>query len=438
MSFIDRPAMLALSGSPDRFGLRHATASQTARDAFAAATEALALHRPELGPSLARALEAAPDMVAAHALRGFANVMLARPETIALGRAASSEARAVARAATADETALLDALAEAVDGRLTDAADTLDRRLADNPTALLLVKLSHALRFMAGDVAGMRRTIGLVRPAWNDHVAGYGFFLGCHAFTLEESGEFAGAIRLGRLAALIEPRDAWALHAVAHAHEMRHEVAAGIDWIERNRAGWSGAGNFAFHLAWHLALFHLDRGDHARVLDLYDREIRPAGAAPSEEFRDVANAVSILWRLRQHGVQVGGRWRELADIARRRRGETALLFATLHHLLALLATGDRAAAGELRAAIARRAETCPVARDAALPLADALIAGVAFGAELRRLQLLGGSHAQRDVFVRSLALAARAAGNAGALAGILAARRRLKQDDAFVALLETA
>ena len=59
---------------------------------------------------------------------------------------------------TEDERALLDALALGTEGRLLSAADRLDLALDRNPQALLLVKLSHTLRFMAGDVPGMLRT----------------------------------------------------------------------------------------------------------------------------------------------------------------------------------------------------------------------------------------------------------------------------------------
>ena len=48
---------------------------------------------------------------------------------------------------------------------------------------------------------------------------------------------------------------------------------------------------------------------------------------------------------------------------------------------------------------------------------------------------LGGSNAQRDVFVRTLAGIAADRGDAHALERILAVRRRLKRDDRFVAVL---
>ena len=97
-------------------------------------------------------------------------------------------------------------------------------------------------------------------------------------------------------------------------------------------------------MAWHLALFHLEAGDHDRVLGIYDTQVRPR---PTDDFRDVANAVSLLWRLEQEGVSVGGRWGELGAIAMRRRRDTTLTFASLHNLLALIAMGEIDAAWEL-------------------------------------------------------------------------------------------
>ncbi|WP_204324926.1 hypothetical protein, partial [Stenotrophomonas maltophilia] len=75
----------------------------------------------------------------------------------------------------------------------------------------------------------------------------------------------------------------------------------------------------------------------------------------SEEFRDTANAVSFLWRLRQEGVDGGDRWRELADIARRHRRDTTLVFASLHYLLALVAAGDLSSARDVALALRSRA-----------------------------------------------------------------------------------
>jgi hypothetical protein len=423
----------------DRFGTVHQTTHRDAVSAFGDAVEAIAAHRPESVAAIDRALACDPNLVAAHAVRGFGGVILARAETVAAARLARDAAHAAGRqcdSLTADEAVLLEALDHAVEGRLLAAASALDRHLRHRPHALLLIKLSCSLRFMAGDPAGMRHMTTRVLPAWQPDSAGYGFVLGCHAFALEETGDLAAAEHLGIEAVEREPKDAWAMHAVAHVYEMTGRTSDGIAWIERTRPLWKDCNNFTFHLAWHLALFHLEQGRHALVLDLYDRNIR---ATQTEDFRDVANAASLLWRLRQDGIDVGGRWQELADIAHRRRQDTTLVFASLHHLLALTATGDLGAAGAILLALQRAAassgDQARAAAEAGVPLARVLLAPAATVDETisAALPLLGGSHAQRDLFMRVLLERAARDGDATMLGRLLSARRARKRDDRFAA-----
>jgi tetratricopeptide (TPR) repeat protein len=438
MTYMPRHAMPGVG--IDRFGMRHGSDAPAALAAFAEATEGLAAYRADTLPAVERALAAEPAMFAAGALKGLLLLLAGRAETFSAARAVCAELPQPA--ATADEAALGMALHAGVTRGPLAAAGVLDAHLARRPELLLLVKLSTMLRFVGGDAAGMRGTTARVLPSWSPSLPGYGYVLGCHAFALEEAGEYPAADRAGRLAVELAPHDAWAVHAVAHVHEMTHRPADGAAWIEARRPGWQGCNNFANHLSWHLGLFHLELGDVARVLEVYDRDIR---ADRSEDSRDYTNAVAMLWRLRQHGVDVGARWAELAEIARRRRAETTLVFAALHRLLALLAVGDRSAARDVAAALAAAAdgadEQSQVAARVGARLAEALLAAVQpggavpLGGLVQQLFLLGGSHAQRDLFVRSLALLAGRRGDRAALADLLAARRQLKRDDRFLDLL---
>ncbi len=432
------PSRAPLGFGTDRFQMRHGTNSPAALAAFAEATEGLAAYRTDTMPAVERALAAEPTMLAARALRGLLLLLAARAETLEMARGITEALAPVA--ATEDEVALTAALHAGVARGPLAAAGVLDTALAARPDRLLLVKLATMLRFLGGDGAGMRATTAQVLPAWSPAQPGYGYVLGCHAFALEEAGEYPAAEHAGRLAVELAPHDAWAVHAVAHVYEMTHRPGDGEAWIEARRPGWQGCNNFGRHLAWHLALFHLDQGHADRVLEIYDTEIRPDR---SEDMRDYTNAVAMLWRLRQHGVAVGARWAELADIAARRRGEVTLVFAALHRLLALVATGDLRAARDVAAALAAADgtdEQAQVAKRIGARLAMALLAPatdavVPLRGLTEQLFRLGGSHAQRDVFVRSLALLAGRRGDSAALADLLAVRRRLKRDDRFLDLL---
>jgi len=237
-----------------------------------------------------------------------------------------------------------------------------------------------------------------------------------------------------------QPDDVWAQHALAHVFETGGRIVEGIAWLEEARASWAQANNFRFHMSWHLALLHLALGRQTKVLELYDREIYPQ---PSSDFRDVANAVSLLWRLRQDGVDVGNRLAVLADGARQRIGDTQLIFAALHDLLALLAFGDAKGALQLIDRLRLRASSSTgdqsrVARDIGIPLAEALESAYAagmIGTELeqltRRMPQLGGSHAQRDVFLRTLIASAADAGAKGLAQKLLAFRHTIRSQDRF-------
>jgi tetratricopeptide (TPR) repeat protein len=426
----------------DRFYGQHTSEAPSAIAAFEEAVLAVAAHRP-LGDALQRALAADPDLVAAHALMGFGAILLGRAETMSAALGACEAARRAARPGkdlTSGEKVLLAALEHAAAGRLRQAAASLETHLETAPEDFLAAKIAHALRFMLGDRAEMLRLTGdLVARAPTDG-AGYGFLLGCHAFGLEECGHYPEAEDIGRNAVAREPADSWGLHAVSHVFEMTGRMDEGREWLSASRKTWLRCNNFSFHMAWHLALLHLETGDHGAVLAIYDEEIRPV---QTDDFRDMSNAVSMLWRLEQEGVDVGGRWVGLYEIARRRRADTTYVFASLHYLLALIAVGDMTAAEELVEAIRqRRADGCDQARVAkyiGLPFAEALIrlpgqcarSGPCLTEMARRLQATGGSHAQRDVFMRSLMAVAIRSQDYPSLRAIAAFRRELRHEDRF-------
>src|SRR3954469_23187633 len=144
----------------DRYFGQHSTASSAAVGHFETAVLAVAEHRPGAVDALDRALAADPDLIAAHALGGFAAVLLARPEFDAQIRVSLEAAKAASRRrrATESERVLVVALERAAGGWLLEAAVQLEARLASEPHDLLALKLAHTLRFMGGDLPGMLRT----------------------------------------------------------------------------------------------------------------------------------------------------------------------------------------------------------------------------------------------------------------------------------------
>ena len=103
-------------------------------------------------------------------------------------------------------------------------------------------------------------------------------------------------------------------------------------------------------MSWHAALFHLERHDADKAVQIFDDEVWPRA---SEDFRDISNAVSLLHRLESRGVPVGSRWRSVAEAAALHVRDRTYAFACLHHLIALLAARRRADAAVLLDAMER-------------------------------------------------------------------------------------
>ncbi|ODN72603.1 hypothetical protein A6302_00095 [Methylobrevis pamukkalensis] len=432
----------------DVYGLSASASNAEATRAFEHAVHGVAAHLPTTGVSLQAALSADPDHVPALALKGFANLILAKSELVETAAAALSSARgALARkdGGTADERILVQSLEAALAGHFGRAAEILDQGFADRPTTFLPFKLSHALRFMVGDAAGMLVASERAVAAIDSSHAAAGYLLGCHAFALEEHGRYREAMEVGQRAVTLAPDDSWGLHAVSHVHEMRGDTSAGIDWLENSRKAWSRCNNFSFHMAWHLGLLHLERGDHERVLQIYDDEVRPQ---QTDDFRDMANAISLLWRLEQSGLHVGDRWTDIAEIASRRRKDTALVFAVLHNLAALVAVGDWTGVADLVEALETRAtgtdDQARIAAEIGVPMARVL-AGLGAPADRQMLDRMvanlpkvGGSNAQRDFFVLALAKAVGNVGDTVGVSRIRSVRQRLKAEDRLFQSIQRA
>jgi tetratricopeptide (TPR) repeat protein len=183
----------------------------------------------------------------------------------------------------------------------------------------------------------------------------------------------------------------------------------GVAWVDSLQSNWAGCNNFAFHAFWHRCLFLIELGALDRVLDLYDRDVRPES---TDDLLDISNAVALLWRLEQAGVDVGNRWEELADRAQGHLDDHLLVFGDVHYLMALAAAGRAGDAACMVESMERYAaesgETeATVAGEPGLALAQGLLAhrrgDYARAIEellpvRHTIRRIGGSHAQRDLF----------------------------------------
>ena len=391
----------------------------TARDSASvslldAALLSYAAFKIDTGDKLKAALASDPSLVMAPVLRGYFLLLLEKRELVPRGleAATSAEAAMAKFGATPRERRHLAALRLWGQRDLGGATAVITAILAAEPRDLLALKLAQYLLLYAGESWAMRAAVETALAAWDAGLPGYGYVLGCHAFGLEECGDYREAEKIGHRAIALCRDDIWAGHAVAHVCEMEDRIEDGVRWLEETSGGWKEANNFAFHVFWHRCLFLLERKRYDEVLTLYDREVRPES---SDDLLDISNAVSLLWRLEQLGIDVGRRWEELAERSAKRCDDHMQIFGDAHYAMALAAAGGEEGFARWRRsseAYATREEMgSAIMREVGLALGDAALAHRA-GDYARATELLlplragfrrlGGSHAQRDLFAKLL------------------------------------
>ena len=383
----------------DAYGLPVSTDSAATVEAYDRAVDGLLSWDAQALGRFGAATTLDPGLGLAHA---GAAVCLFLEERFAEAQEAAKTARAAALSQTERERRHVEGLALLVEGKAADAASAMRAHLADYPRDLVVFQRLYFVWFWQGKFPEM---LALADALTRYHL-GNSYMLGLHAFALEQAGRCDEAVRMAHVANLKNPRDAWAIHALAHA---LYEMAAFDTGITRlppaiepcTHLGW-----FRNHLLWHLTLMHLARGEYDVASELgrtvFEHE-------PSSIPGDLHDSISLLWRLELLGRDVADRWTPFARIAAERLDRQALLFHAAHLAMALAASGDWTTAerqlGMLRDRSAR--DRSGLVGGVVVPLIEGLHAFAAkdysraierFEPLTPRVIELGGSRAQRDVF----------------------------------------
>jgi hypothetical protein len=225
---------------------------------------------------------------------------------------------------------------------------------------------------------------------------------------------------------------------------MQGRAQAGLDLLDARRPHWGHDHFLKVHTSWHAALFALETDGADRALALHDAAVWDGGPDPLA--MTLIDSAGLLWRLKLDGVDAGGRWDRLSDEWALHDEGAWYAFNDLHAVLAHCGAGrlDRAAALVDRMAEAA-ANPDPVTTNAQALNAAGLSAArgvlafargdfaacVAWLAPVRRLlSVVGGSHAQRDAWQRTLLVAALRSGETG-FARVLVDERLAERPDSI-------
>ncbi|USG60792.1 tetratricopeptide repeat protein [Sneathiella marina] len=388
-----------------------------------------------------------PDCAIAAAYATLLGLFVETPARVELSTKYANQAKAALGNATERErifTAAVLCLRE------LDVAGALAhfRTLAsDHPGDLFAIKLGQNTYFNLGDDDGLLWLINQVFDRHKDCAYAYGM----RAFGHEQKSNFGQAEADGRLATEMKRKEPWAHHAVAHVLLTQGRHDEGIKWMDDLSNEWDDRNSFMFtHNWWHQALFFLEQEDFQTPLKLYDEKIWGVDKTYS---LDQVNAISLLWRLEQLGVDVGDRWTDLSSFVAARTLINDQPFFDMHYVYALARGGHADALEALMAGAEKLGRDAPgltraVWSDVAVPsmrgyisLAQGDHKGAVrqMAAAQPRLQEIGGSHAQRDMFQLAWVTSLVEAGKFDRALPILEARLAFRQGVAMdTHLLENA
>jgi len=387
-----------------RYGLELTTASPAAAARFQEGMDRLLSYRAGAAESFAAALEADERLAVAHAGTALVATVLG---DAAAARAGAARARETVQAATRRERQHVEAVSALIGGEATRGLALAEEHLREFPRDALLVNLAGSTIGFSGARDREQRRVDLmerVAPAYGDDW----WFASALAFTYMEVSRFEECRRLSERSLAQEPGNANASHNLAHVYFETVDTEAGAKFLAAWLATYDARASFHCHLAWHLAMFELHRGNTARAREIFERDIVTA-VNPRLAMIDGS---ALLWRFRLDGApEPPEAWRGLAALAER-VSRPGFVFGEVHAALAYAASGDTAALTKLMDGLrALDAKGHPVAGTVALPLVEGVAAFVAgdHAAALRHFEpveaeihRVGGSHAQWELFEETM------------------------------------
>ena len=398
----------------DCYGLPITTTSREALDWYNRGVRGLLGFHKATAECFERAVALDPHFNMARSHLGMAYFLDETAEQVARARACFTQSCAEMRHLTDRERDVLTTVLMWAQGNAREALERMHAALVSRPREVTLLQKVYFAYFMQGMAEKMRDTVASVVSHYPDD----SYVLGMYSFSLEETRDFARAFEFGHKARALNPTDAWSLHALAHCQYETGAFADGVQLLNEALPHCEHVGFFRTHLTWHQALFLWEQGKNQHALAIYHQLF------PSNEVMlppNFVDAVTLLWRLNLSGVITAEEWEALTPTLDQVRTLPTYLFNQMHVALGL--TGAHrtewadAYLESLRARV--RPDRPGVVGEVAVPAIEGLLA-YSKGEYRRtvdclwpirhRIVSIGGSNAQREIFVDILAHACLRAG----------------------------
>lgn len=415
----------------DRYGLALSTVSAAARDAYVAGVDSILAATAGAERHLGRAIEADPGFALAHAALARALFIVQKvPEA----RAAAARARELAAPASAREQTHVNALALAIEGKPVEALAATRGHLAQYARDAMVLAPATGVFGLIG-FSGCQEREPELYSLLRGYAPAYGadwWFDSMLAFAACEDGKLEEARNLIERSMAANPASAHGAHIMAHVFYECREPQAGADYLAGWMPGYDRQGLMHCHLSWHVALFALELGRAEEAWRAYCGAVHPGGSW-GPPLNVVTDSVSFLWRAELAGqARDRNAWRDVRGYLKNWFPKSGVAFVDVHAAFACIANED----GEGLSRLAQELnERLAAGRAPAGPVVPLIAEGLAaygagewqksadlLGKALPETVRIGGSRAQRDLVVKTLAAACMKAGRGAEAQALLAER----------------
>ena len=416
----------------DRFGLPITTSSPRALDLYDDTVDRLFALQPGGDALIDEALALDPEFALAHCAK--ARALMVAGDAPA-GRATARRARDLAERLPPRERSHASIVSMVLNGEPLQASLAAVREHAAayprDAVPLSFALGVYGLLGFGGFPDFVHRQVALlqsVAPAWGDDW----WYLAAMGWAHVEAGRAEIGIPMLDRALELSPDNANAVHGRAHGYYEQGAAGEGEAFIGAWLPRYDRAAPLHGHLGWHQALFALQRGDAERAVSIYLANVSPnaSRALPMFTMIDCA-AFAMRCTLYGHPLPPD-ELRAVAAFAERHFPKPGVPFVNVHQALTQAVAGRPSALAAWTGAVR---DVLGQGRQASGPVvADVCDAVTAFGegrfrdaaslleSVLLDLPRLGGSGAQRDVFIDLCVVAHRLGGDAAAAEAL--ARRR--------------
>lgn len=420
----------------DRFGLPITTASPRALELYDDTIDRLFVLQPGGDVLIDQALALDPDFALGHCAK-------ARTLTVAgdapAGRAAARRARDLAERLTPRERGHARVVSMVLNGEpLAASLEAVREHALAYPRDAVPLSFAlgvYGLLGFGGFADFVDRQVALlesVAPAWGDDW----WYLAALGWAHVEAGRAEVGIPLLDRALELTPDNANAVHGRTHGYYEQGAAVEGETFVGAWLPRYPRSAPLHGHLGWHQALFALQRGDAERAVAIYLAGVSPnaSQALPMFTMIDCA-AFAMRCTLYGHPLPPD-ELRAIAAFAERHFPKPGVPFVNVHKALTQALAGRPAALAAWNTAVD---EVLALGRQASGPVVAHICRAVSAFAEgrfgdaaksleglLLDLPRLGGSGAQRDVFIDLAIVAYRLDGDGAAAEALARSRWRAR------------